>query len=340
MDRNHQGRILYWDNVKGFLIIIVVCGHLCERYINDSSLLKHIWILIYSFHMPLFVFINGYFARMSKKPAWIKSLKMLGYYLLMQMLFVLGNHFILGKEFELSLLAAPSYCCWYLLFLVYVYLIAQCWPKSAKEMGIWIAGSFVLSFLAGFDTSIGHDYAVARTFYFLPFFLIGALAADLGVKKLKILVYLKKKWLVAAAVMLLVVFACLWKLGDMEWFNRIVFSGNQPYSVLYPEHTIFAVFNRGMAYIIAFVVGILILQFIPDKATVFSFLGNHTLMIYMVHIFILPMEFELIKDINFVQNKELNSVCVLFLLLVSVTIICSLIGIFNTFVIKKLIVRK
>lgn len=277
---------------------------------------------------------------MSAKPAWIKSLKMLGYYLLMQMLFVLGNHFILGKEFELSLLAVPSYCCWYLLFLVYAYLVAQCWPKNPKTMEIWIVGSFVLSFLAGFDTSIGHDYAVARTFYFLPFFLIGALAADLGVKKLKLSAYLKEKWLLVAAVILLVVFAFLWKLGDTEWFNRVVFSGNQPYSVLYPDHTFFAAFNRGMAYVIAFVVGILILQFIPDKVTLFSFLGNHTLLIYMVHIFILPMEFELIKDMNFVQNKELNSACILFLLLVSVTVVCCFLGVINKYVIKKIIVKK
>ena len=59
----------------------------------------------YSFHMPLFIFVNGYFARKSSKPAEAKSLKMLKYYLLMQVLFMLGDWLIAEKEFEISILS-------------------------------------------------------------------------------------------------------------------------------------------------------------------------------------------------------------------------------------------
>ena len=45
MQNIKKGRNSYWDNLKGILIILVVCGHLCERYIDDSSLLKHLWIM-------------------------------------------------------------------------------------------------------------------------------------------------------------------------------------------------------------------------------------------------------------------------------------------------------
>ena len=172
MDKLVNTRSSYWDNLKGILILLVVCGHLCERYINDSDLLKHIWIIIYSFHMPIFIFVNGYFARKSSKSPVQKSLKMLKYYLLMQILFMFGNCLILREKFELSVLANPAYCCWYLLFLVYAYLITKFLPQKSSQLIKWIAASISLSLLVGFDVSVGHTYAVGRTFFFLPYFLL------------------------------------------------------------------------------------------------------------------------------------------------------------------------
>ena len=60
MDKPIRTRDSYWDNLKGVLITLVVCGHLCEQYIDDSNLLRHLWIVVYSFHMPLFIAISGY----------------------------------------------------------------------------------------------------------------------------------------------------------------------------------------------------------------------------------------------------------------------------------------
>lgn len=52
-------RFSYIDNLKGFLIILVVFGHCIQNFMPyyESNLLFR---LIYSFHMPLFIFVSGF----------------------------------------------------------------------------------------------------------------------------------------------------------------------------------------------------------------------------------------------------------------------------------------
>ena len=45
-----------WDSIKGFLILMVILGHVVPEPL-DQSVLRSV---IYSFHMPLFIFISGY----------------------------------------------------------------------------------------------------------------------------------------------------------------------------------------------------------------------------------------------------------------------------------------
>ncbi|MBS7565356.1 acyltransferase family protein [Mucilaginibacter sp. Bleaf8] len=52
-----------FDNIKFFLITLVVFGHFIESYITQNIYQKVIFICIYSFHIPLFVFLSGYFSK-------------------------------------------------------------------------------------------------------------------------------------------------------------------------------------------------------------------------------------------------------------------------------------
>ena len=54
-----------FDNYKAFLIILVVVGHFIELTSEDNNLLIAMKWIIFSFHMPAFVFISGYFSRES-----------------------------------------------------------------------------------------------------------------------------------------------------------------------------------------------------------------------------------------------------------------------------------
>lgn len=66
---NRDDRI---DTIKGYLIILVVFGHLLEPFLTDKVNIV-VYNLIYSFHMPLFVIISGYFFNSKKKIERLKS---------------------------------------------------------------------------------------------------------------------------------------------------------------------------------------------------------------------------------------------------------------------------
>lgn len=55
-------RIIWIDSIKGVLIILVVLGHAIQSSLRDACFQNHLWNLIYSFHMPAFMAISGWFA--------------------------------------------------------------------------------------------------------------------------------------------------------------------------------------------------------------------------------------------------------------------------------------
>lgn len=57
-------RDYFFDNLKAVLIYLVVLGHFLLP-IRGANPLVEVKRLIYVFHMPLFVFVSGYFAKKS-----------------------------------------------------------------------------------------------------------------------------------------------------------------------------------------------------------------------------------------------------------------------------------
>lgn len=57
MTKSTNSRIGWIDALKGFTILMVVLGHTLQRYYDDQQLIVRI---VYSFHIPLFMFLSGY----------------------------------------------------------------------------------------------------------------------------------------------------------------------------------------------------------------------------------------------------------------------------------------
>lgn len=58
-------RDIRFDVLKGLLIILVVLGHSINIEYLDASWDNALFHFIYSFHMPLFVFLSGFFLQSS-----------------------------------------------------------------------------------------------------------------------------------------------------------------------------------------------------------------------------------------------------------------------------------
>lgn len=55
-------RIIWADSLKGWLILLVVLGHSIQTILGDDCFENHLWNFIYSFHMPAFMAVSGYWA--------------------------------------------------------------------------------------------------------------------------------------------------------------------------------------------------------------------------------------------------------------------------------------
>ena len=130
-----------------------------------------------------------------------------------------------------------------------------------------------------------------------------------------------------------------WDTGKSVW-NRCLCQYKLVRQVIthyHPDHIGLALAGRIIAYALAVLIGYIILVLAPRGKTIFSLPGRHSLLIYLVHIFVLPMEFHLISDIQFVAGKEMNSAVILLILAVSSSIICCIISIFYRFVILNIV---
>ena len=59
------GRVLSLDLLKLFAIYLVLYGHCVQQFLTAPAVENGVYSTIYSFHMPLFMMISGYFSASS-----------------------------------------------------------------------------------------------------------------------------------------------------------------------------------------------------------------------------------------------------------------------------------
>ena len=172
-------RDLRLDGLKFCLIFLVVLAHFGYGW-SFFDLNK----VIYSFHMPLFVFLSGFFTgRLNKEKfvKWAKKIFLLfmvanvGHIVLAVTLFCLGAIKKQGvmdfSIINLDLFIVPRFAMWYLLCLIYWRFLALiCFDKIKKNILLFI--SMLASFALGF-VPIDGEFSFQRAFAFLPFFIAG-----------------------------------------------------------------------------------------------------------------------------------------------------------------------
>jgi fucose 4-O-acetylase-like acetyltransferase len=158
-------RSAYLDNLKFSLIVLVVFGHMLTPFIGLSLAARALYVAIYVFHMPAFVFLTGITTKTPLSRAGIPRLivLLLGFQFLYELpVWWYTGHYI-GSPWQ------PYWILWFLLSLILWRVMAPAFLRSEYPL----ATSIVLSLAVGCIPSVGVEFSLSRTFVFLPFFVAG-----------------------------------------------------------------------------------------------------------------------------------------------------------------------
>ena len=185
-------RIKELDSFKGFLIFIVVFGHfLLPLKESPYPLLSRSFYLIYSFHMPAFVFLSGYLGYSGWKKRGTNFRSLLSYvflYLFMQGMLHVCDIFFYGSTRIFPDFWHASSTPWYILALIFwnvAMLPAELFlrRREGKEITVYLLFLILLSVPLSFlevGRTLKDFLALDRTLSFAPFYYLGFLAKCYG----------------------------------------------------------------------------------------------------------------------------------------------------------------
>ena len=261
------------DNIKGLLIFLVVLGHSMELYKDQFLLGKSLYIFIYMFHMPAFVFVSGYFSKNVSK-AIVNAVTAL---LLPFIIFTIPWNtaaLLLGNLKSFSFFT-PGWALWYLfsMFLWKLFL-----PDIIRIKNIFRA-SIVIGLLTGLFTEFGSLMSLSRTFVFLPYFLAGYFITEE-----KLLSFKKYSKFLAIAIVMLTISLAIYIAGsdiistEFLWFDRAYLYF---YQDMWPS-----IGMRALLYLIGFLFIYVLINLVTPRKCFLSKIGKNTFSVYILHIYL------------------------------------------------------
>lgn len=167
-----------FDIIKGILIILVVLGHALNIEFLDDSWNCGLFNVIYCFHMPVFIFISGYFFNSSLQRNFIEVATSKFHRFILPSLFCLcliffGYVLIIGfQNLKISKIISISISYWYLIciyILSLIYYIAIKDGRFACLRKTCVIGVFVIGLIAYYKYPIMQIIDCQTTRMFLCF---------------------------------------------------------------------------------------------------------------------------------------------------------------------------
>jgi fucose 4-O-acetylase-like acetyltransferase len=264
-------RDYYFDNLKFVLILLVVIGHTLEPLYETSLSAKIVYQFIYFFHIPLFVFVTGFFTKKMDKIGHLLAL-----YIIFEVLYTLMD-FYLHDRSDLNIrFSLPYWMTWYLLAVVLWKIVLPFFIRLRYP----IITSSVLAVLAGYAyKDLGYILSSLRAFNFFPFFVAGYYM------KREYLDYLFRKPVKMASVLiLLITFFLLFRYGQYlkcEWLW-----GSYTYKEMGITEWYAGVYRIAVASVTV-VLSAAILSLTPGVKTWVSELGTRTIYPFLLHGFVI-----------------------------------------------------
>lgn len=276
-EKSVAGRVCKWDNLKCFLIVMVVVGHFVNQYAADSDTMKSFSIFIYSFHMPLFIFLSGLLERKwnAQHPfRWSKPVYyiMIGYAL---KFCIYGIKLLFHQKAQFQWWEDTGIP-WYMFAMAA--LLALTYLLRRWDVRLVLPISIFAACMAGYVEEIGSFLYLSRILVFFPFYYLGYHLDMRAVLKV-----LDRLWIKCLSAIFLtdVFLISLAKVDTLYHYIRL-FTSRNAYSLIRVEHCGF--FHRLGFYGLAFLMGAAIISLIPNRELpLCSEIGARTLQIYFWH---------------------------------------------------------
>lgn len=272
-----RGYDIQISNMKGLLIFFVILGHFLLVVGSKDRVLVDI---IYSFHMPAFIFISGI---CTQRADFKKIGKLIGIYIVFQPLFMLLG-LLVGyyPTLNMKMILTPAYHLWYLVALAAWTLFAIYANKRGKYAVDTLLIVMILLVLAAVNRYFYSTQflTITRILSFAPYFIAGFYLNTNGLMKVREL--LRKHKYIALAILLVLV-TCLYFLfsANPNEYTALFggFAGKATFSVTTLGYLINVLASFGLAFLwIA-----LMIVFVPTKNTNLVTVGNDTLFPYNLH---------------------------------------------------------
>lgn len=262
-----------FDNLKGLLIFLVVFGHSMEVFKSYDIISETLYMFIYMFHMPVFVFVSGYFSKNTPRSSAFTGILLP--YILFNTVFNLITSVYLGIE-SLSFII-PAWALWYLLSLFFWRIIIKDLVKI--KYILWI--SIIIGILSGVSSDFGSVLSLSRTIVFFPFFIAGYLITDekINIKINKVLIY----------IIIIITFIGAFTLSKYTNIPVNFLYGSEPYKNFADINTIDLILLRTWIYIIGFSFVFILINLMPDRHTILTNLGKKTFPVYVLHPYLLSI---------------------------------------------------
>ena len=278
-------RIYKFDNIKFFAIVLVVVGHFIEvPFVDKSDMFKSLFLFIYSFHMPLFIFIGGL---MQKRFSDTNKLKInkVAYYIVLGFLLKFTAAFTKslqeGKDFEFNFFGGKTID-WFLfvmaMYMVFTYITRKIHPA------VMITLAFAIGCVSGYFNFIDDTLYLSRFLVYLPIYLLGYYMTP------ELLIKIEKNYIVKiiSGASMLGFFVLCFRNVDTVYKLRRLFTGKNPFDSVPIEGC--GIEHRILCYVISLLMCMAVFCFIPNiKMPFISKMGANTLAVYFWHMPILNL---------------------------------------------------
>ncbi|MCC8072811.1 MAG: hypothetical protein LIO62_01615 [Clostridiales bacterium] len=270
-------RIALWDNLKLFLIFMVVLGHLTLQYFHSSQMFGTMSMVIYTFHMPAFVFVSGLFSKRginSDKPPIKKAFGFMMVFLYIRILTCFSN-VIFGVKSEFEIFSASDVT-WYMLAMGFWYIIT--WALRKIDCKYILITSVVIACFASYMQGDTDFLCVLRVITFYPFFYCGYIMDS---EKVAEVTSKRISRIFSAVYFTAFVVICTVTFEKSNWLFGIL-TCRRKYASL-DEYADWGGLLRLAYYIVVGLLVFSVISLCPRKEFAFSKYGARTMQIYVYH---------------------------------------------------------